>query len=361
MHFKPTYKRSISTQRGFTLVELMVSLILGLILISGVLSVFISNRDNYKVSENIARIQENSRTAYDLISRDIREAGETPCGSKLMANLIRSGGTIPWWADWNSGTIRGFAGGTDTTGIVGFGTTTNARVNGTEALLIMQASDNETNITSHDTGTYDMVLNSVTGLNEDDIVVACDLQSAAIFQIDSPTQSSKSINYDPFFSTLNCGNGLAYPTTTACASTTLKSFDTTSAQVAKLKTSFWYIGVGSNGKNSLYRTRISKKNGQVSFDKDEVVSNVGTLIIRYLTKDISTDTLNTSWVAADDAIFSIANGEWSENNTNQVVAVRLSIALLSEDAISSTNTNIVKTLTYVISLRNRDTLFQVTP
>lgn len=309
----------------------------------------------------MARIQENSRVAFDLISRDLREAGETPCGSKLMANLIRSGGAIPWWADWNAGSVRGFSGSTDTTGIVGFGTTTNARVNGTDALLIMQASDDETNITAHDTTTYDMVLNSVTGLNEDDVVVACDLQSAAIFQIDAPTAGTKTVNYDPFFSTLNCGNGLAYPTTTACATTTVKGFDVTNAQLAKLKTSFWYIGVGSNGKNSLYRTRIKKNNGQISFDKDEIVPNVGTLIIRYLTKNVSTDTLGSSWIAADDATFTTANGEWTETNNNQVVAVRLSIALLSEDAISTTNTNIVKTLTYVISLRNRDTLFQVTP
>ena len=57
-------KKKVS--KGFTLVELMVALVLGFILIAGVLNIFNSNRENFRVTENLARIQENSRVAFDL-------------------------------------------------------------------------------------------------------------------------------------------------------------------------------------------------------------------------------------------------------------------------------------------------------
>ena len=54
-------------QRGFSLVELMVALALSLVLMSGVLSIFFSSKVTYLANEKTARLQENGRTALDLI------------------------------------------------------------------------------------------------------------------------------------------------------------------------------------------------------------------------------------------------------------------------------------------------------
>lgn len=353
------------TQGGFTLVELMVSLILGLILISGVLSIFNSNRENFKVTENLARIQENTRVAFDLMSRDLREAGETPCGSKFVANLLRSGGNIPIWSDWNSGAIRGFSGTTDVTDIAAFGTTVNSRVSNTDAVLVIQAAEGDTNIISHDTASFEIGVNSVTAFGADDIVIACDLQSAVIFQIGTVSTSTKTISYDASFTTLNCGNGLGYPTPVGCGTTPTKTFDTSNAQLASLKSSLWYIGVGSNGKNSLYRTRISRRTVggavQIITDRDEILPNIKDMKIQYLTKDLSTDTLNATWINANNTIYDSANGGWTDTNNNQTVAIRFEITLQSEDAVGVSNSTIEKKLIYAVGLRSRDTLFQVAP
>ena len=170
-------------QHGLTLIELMVSLVLGLVLIGGVLNIFISNRETYRVTENLTRMQENARTGFDFMARDLREAGQNPCGTKLVANLIRKSSAIPWWADWNKGTVIGVDGSQDRTDLVAFGTGLNARVSGTDAVLVTRAAQDEKIITLHNPTTFEITLGSVTGLDADDVVVGCDLKNAAIFQI----------------------------------------------------------------------------------------------------------------------------------------------------------------------------------
>ena len=46
----------------------MVSITIGLILLAGVLSIFLSSKVTYFANEKTARLQENGRVALDLIS-----------------------------------------------------------------------------------------------------------------------------------------------------------------------------------------------------------------------------------------------------------------------------------------------------
>jgi len=73
-------------QTGFTLIELMAALVVGLILIGGVLQIFISSKKTYTVQEGLARLQENGRFALELLSRDIRIAGHMGC-PKIAVDL----------------------------------------------------------------------------------------------------------------------------------------------------------------------------------------------------------------------------------------------------------------------------------
>ncbi|MFW2438863.1 MAG: PilW family protein [Arenicellales bacterium] len=62
-------------QSGFTLVELMIALVVGLILTSGILQVFLSNKQAYRTNEALSRIQEDSRLLSDILGRNLRMAG----------------------------------------------------------------------------------------------------------------------------------------------------------------------------------------------------------------------------------------------------------------------------------------------
>ena len=61
-------------QRGVTLVELMIAMVIGLFLLLGTVTVFQQSRSNFRVSDSIARLQENGRFVLDMMEPDIRVA-----------------------------------------------------------------------------------------------------------------------------------------------------------------------------------------------------------------------------------------------------------------------------------------------
>lgn len=60
---------------GFTLVELMIAMVIGLVLIGGVIVVFLSAQQAIAQAQAMSRVQENLRFASDFLVRDIRNAG----------------------------------------------------------------------------------------------------------------------------------------------------------------------------------------------------------------------------------------------------------------------------------------------
>jgi type IV pilus assembly protein PilW len=61
--------------RGYSLIELMISITLGLIIISGLLAVFVNSSAAYKTNERTAEVQSNGRFAMGVLKDDLRAAG----------------------------------------------------------------------------------------------------------------------------------------------------------------------------------------------------------------------------------------------------------------------------------------------
>lgn len=57
-----------------TLVELMVSMLIGTILVAGAITVYLQSRANYRTADSIARLQESLRFALDIVEPDVRLA-----------------------------------------------------------------------------------------------------------------------------------------------------------------------------------------------------------------------------------------------------------------------------------------------
>jgi type IV pilus assembly protein PilW len=102
------------TQRGFTIVELMIALLISLILMGGVVQVFSSSTKTYRTHEGLSRIQENGRFALEFLKRDIRMADFWGCANrvnKVTNNLDPANGGANWQFDFNNGGLVGTDGG----------------------------------------------------------------------------------------------------------------------------------------------------------------------------------------------------------------------------------------------------------
>jgi type IV pilus assembly protein PilW len=65
---------------GFTLVELMVSMGIGMVILAAVTTTFMSQTRIYNAQEQINEMQQNARGVLDILSRELKMAGYKPSG-----------------------------------------------------------------------------------------------------------------------------------------------------------------------------------------------------------------------------------------------------------------------------------------
>lgn len=88
----------LSRQRrsgGFTLVELMVAMVLGLLLSIGIMSLFSSTSNTNRLQNGLARLQESGRFAVTRMESDFRMAGGQFCSNR-SSNALQ-GTSSPMW------------------------------------------------------------------------------------------------------------------------------------------------------------------------------------------------------------------------------------------------------------------------
>lgn len=80
-------------QRGLSIVELMVGVAIGLLVVGGAISLFVTNLLNSRRMLVEARVSQDLRAASDLIARDLRRASYW--SNAISGTVIPSGGTVP--------------------------------------------------------------------------------------------------------------------------------------------------------------------------------------------------------------------------------------------------------------------------
>lgn len=65
-------------QKGLTLIELMIALVLSTLIILSMVYIFLSGRSSFLTQEQIARQQENGRFAWQLLTQELQKAGYYP-------------------------------------------------------------------------------------------------------------------------------------------------------------------------------------------------------------------------------------------------------------------------------------------
>lgn len=74
--------------RGFSLTELLVAMVIGLILLGGLVTLMVNSKKNYSQQDYSARLQENARFAMDFLSYDIRMAGFYGCSNEILNGSV---------------------------------------------------------------------------------------------------------------------------------------------------------------------------------------------------------------------------------------------------------------------------------
>jgi type IV pilus assembly protein PilW len=117
MEPRPVISRSLPRQRGLTLIELMISITIGMIVLSALTYIYVGARGAYRSNENLARLQENGRFALDFLAKDLRMGGYSGCSSysipptRIAVVARPAPGITPGWATANL-VVTGFEDGT---------------------------------------------------------------------------------------------------------------------------------------------------------------------------------------------------------------------------------------------------------
>jgi type IV pilus assembly protein PilW len=95
---------------GYTLVEILIAMVLGLIVVAGLEQIYVSGRVVNRIIDNTGTLTENGRFAMEFFARDIRLAGYFSCGGAkaVLANALNE---ETFWTRLQG--IDGYDGGTD--------------------------------------------------------------------------------------------------------------------------------------------------------------------------------------------------------------------------------------------------------
>jgi prepilin-type N-terminal cleavage/methylation domain len=334
--------RVVQPVAGFTLIELMIAMLLGLIVIAGVTSVFLATQRSYRTNVALGDVQDGSRIAFELMARDIRNAGLNPCNNgDRIANLLNNSGT-DWWANW-ANALHGYSGsqGDPATGSV-FGTAAGQRVAGTDSVQVLGAIDAGLSVAEDKEPAANFKLNDKTSdLQSGDIVIVCDPDHAVMVQISNYNNNTVTFvhNTGNTVNPGNCSKGLGYPSDCSSTNGNLYQFNNNS-QIAKLGAADWYIGNNPVKGRSLYRVALGTPDAKENVflgAPQEMVRDVTDMVINYHAKG------STSFVTAS------AIGNWAV-----VDAVQVTLTLQSGDQRAGTDVKpLTRTFTATTTVRNR--------
>ncbi len=331
-------RESLSTrhgQRGFSLIELMIAMVLGLIVIAGAGSVFLASSRTYRTNTALSEVQTNSRIAFELLARDIRNAGQSACNNNgRVANVLNDRNT-DWYANW-ANAVHGYDGG-QADPAVATGGGVGQRVAGTSSMQILGAGSTDLSVASHNPTSAQFKLNDKSSdLQSGDFIIVCDPDHMVMVQITNYNNANVTLVHNTGTGTPgNCSKGLGYPT--SCSTNGNSYAFPTNSVIAKLEASDWYIGNNPVGGKSLYKIRLINAAGVPTTQTQEMVRGVDDMQISYHQPP------NTNFVSA------AAVTNWAS-----VDAVRIDLKLESSDKrVGNTAQPIQRSFTATTTVRNR--------
>ena len=304
MNKRPCMQSDMRRQRGLTLVELMIALMLSLVILGGLVGMFAANKRTYKIQAGLSRLQESGRFATQMLGQDLRGSGYWGCGTKNMDSSA-----ITNTLNGASGYVYNFAQAVD-----GFEATSSSAwspsldssivsaTGGSDVITLRYTVGGGARVIQHNTTSADIKVVAQADLATDDIVMVSDCEDAAIFQITnlqnvSPTQTNIVHNTgtsSPGNATKNLGKKYV------------------NGELVQVRVRSYYVRTGADGTPSLWRV----DNGGTP---QELIPGVEQMQVLYGV-DSNNDLAVDSYVKANSVT------DWSS-----VISVKLSLLVRSAD------------------------------
>lgn len=305
----------VNRQSGFTLVEIMVSLLISLVLLNGVIQIFLSSKQTYRFGEAVSRLQESGRFAIDIMARDIRMAGYQGCAdlSSVPLSIISK---APPTNNLNQDAVQGW----EYDGSA-WAPSSPARPNDVAAkaladsdvFSIQHAQDQGIQLTGNMTpnNANIQIASDTIGIEKDDILIISDCESADIFTTEGVSSGSgkKTISHP---SSVNISNKLS------------KSYGTE----AKVYAFAWHVYfVGDTGrKNSRGQNIMALFRRDIDGNIEEVVEGVENMQVTFGER---ANNGNIRYVPSDDGTLDVT----------KVVSVRIGLLLQSIEPVNDSDDN----------------------
>lgn len=315
---------------GFSLVELMVALVLGLVIMAAVLSVFVGMNQSARTEDALSRLQENARFALEKLSVDVRQAGFfgcvpdvkvllNPAGAGYSAALYDLTRAVSGWEYSGTGPGSTFNSiSLAATGVPVGNWKDNAGGNldvqfqnqvvpGSDVLVIRRA-DQKLNITAAGVTPVNantIVLTGASGVAQDTIVLVSDCRGSDLFQ----NRSNEAAHNLARGATGSPGN--LNPATNEFG----HAYDG-DMEIYTFSVTAYYIGLGASGEPALFRRRYPLGGAGVT---EELVDGVETMQVLY-GEDTDADRIANIYRSADTV------ADWG-----RIVSVRIGLLLRGRD------------------------------
>ena len=363
-----------SKVRGFTLVELMIAITLGLVLVAGVAYTYLGNRATYRLQDGLARMQEGARHAFEVLDFDIRMTGFTGCTASETGNIVNPSASV----DGNLFT-QSLTGYEDVVGTIFPTTIAASRLRGDAISVLRANTDTEYIVSSHVPTSAVIGISTPNDLEQGEILIITDCVRASTFQKSNPNSSpnppvvhntgnaispgncTKGFGPDPLTGQPNCSvpDGVEYPYAPP-----------KNSRIYRLSGNTYYIGTNAAGQPALFRQRLTQSGGNAATVAEELVEGVEDMQISYgVDRSNPADKIVDIYVPANLVSAAATPGTTFSDKWQRALSVKITLLLSSTEnnittvsqpytfnngaSVTPTDRRLRKVFTTTIAIRNR--------
>ena len=327
---KPTLNRP-RKQRGMTLVEMMIAVVLSVFLIGGIIQIFVGNRVTFAFNDGVSRIQENARFSLEHIAFTARMAGYSGCLANInvfnnlaVQNPVRddiANGIQGYDANGTGNGDAFAAADTDPAPSANAGDwtpslpgeLTNQVIPGSDVLIVRGATGAVHSLVTPFASSSQLFIAGPHDFINGEILVVNDCQKASLFQLTGSAPVAGGFN-------LVHASGGGFSPANAASNWPPEQDYGLGAEVSRHQAYAFYVGQGANGRPSLFQLRLQSTGAASSgFLPEELVEGIDSMQIRY-GEDVDNDGDVDNWTPAGGVV------DWT-----RVLSIEVTILARSAD------------------------------